>query len=93
MMSLKRWTRLGTRQFMPKTRVAWLHQLQDFISQRYFDEKKNIDVDFVTLHAGAGTFMPVKTEDIDAHQMHSELFSVSESTLNKIKEAKELIEI
>ncbi|MBV9960672.1 MAG: S-adenosylmethionine:tRNA ribosyltransferase-isomerase [Parafilimonas sp.] len=38
---------------------------------------KNITKDFVTLHVGAGTFKPVKTETIAAHEMHAEYFEVS----------------
>ena len=39
-------------------------------------EKKNIQRSFVTLHVGAGTFKPVKTETIAAHEMHAEFFEV-----------------
>jgi len=39
-------------------------------------EKKNIQRDFVTLHVGAGTFKPVKTETISEHEMHAEFFEV-----------------
>jgi S-adenosylmethionine:tRNA ribosyltransferase-isomerase len=44
----------------------------------------------VTLHVGAGTFMPVKTEWIHQHQMHSEYFEVSEETQRMIAETKAL---
>lgn len=42
----------------------------------------------VTLHVGAGTFQPVKTENLDEHIMHSEWLSVSEETVQKIKVCK-----
>jgi S-adenosylmethionine:tRNA ribosyltransferase-isomerase len=42
----------------------------------------------VTLHVGAGTFQPVKTENLDEHIMHSEWLSVSEETVQKIKACK-----
>jgi len=42
----------------------------------------------VTLHVGAGTFQPVKTENLDEHIMHSEWLSVSEETVDKIKACK-----
>jgi len=42
----------------------------------------------VTLHVGAGTFQPVKTENLDDHIMHSEWLSVSEETVEKIKACK-----
>lgn len=47
---------------------------------------RNIDRNFVTLHVGAGTFKPVKTETIDAHEMHSEFFEVNAELIKKIIE-------
>lgn len=49
---------------------------------------KNIDMAFVTLHVGAGTFLPVKTENIADHKMHSEWCFVSKETADKINKAK-----
>lgn len=45
---------------------------------------KKIERDFVTLHVGAGTFKPVKTETIEAHEMHSEFFEVSLELIKKL---------
>ncbi|WP_415159397.1 S-adenosylmethionine:tRNA ribosyltransferase-isomerase [Parafilimonas sp.] len=45
---------------------------------------KKIARDFVTLHVGAGTFKPVKTETIEAHEMHSEFFEVSVELIEKL---------
>ena len=42
----------------------------------------------VTLHVGAGTFTPVREEDLSKHQMHHEWFSIPESTLDAIKQAQ-----
>ena len=42
----------------------------------------------VTLHVGAGTFLPVKTNDIDAHKMHAEWGEVSAETASKIAQTK-----
>lgn len=45
---------------------------------------------FVTLHVGAGTFAPVRADDIEAHRMHAEYLEVSESTcaaVNKVRAA------
>ncbi|MDQ2069337.1 tRNA preQ1(34) S-adenosylmethionine ribosyltransferase-isomerase QueA [Natronospira bacteriovora] len=39
----------------------------------------------VTLHVGAGTFQPVRVDDLDDHQMHSEWLSVSEATCKAIR--------
>ena len=48
-----------------------------------------IDHAFVTLHVGAGTFQPVKVEDIKDHKMHSEYFEVCQETVDKIVATKE----
>ncbi|KAA5805005.1 tRNA preQ1(34) S-adenosylmethionine ribosyltransferase-isomerase QueA [Alkalicaulis satelles] len=42
----------------------------------------------VTLHVGAGTFLPVKTEDVAEHRMHGEWFEVSEEAAAAINAAK-----
>jgi S-adenosylmethionine:tRNA ribosyltransferase-isomerase len=43
---------------------------------------------FVTLHVGAGTFQPVRVDDIDAHEMHEEHLEVPESTCDAINETR-----
>jgi len=47
-------------------------------------KEKNIDTDFVTLHVGAGTFKPVKTEVMKDHEMHAEYFTVSKTTIQNL---------
>jgi len=51
-------------------------------------EEKGINTQFITLHVGLGTFLSVKTQDIKKHQMHSELFELSENTAKILNEAK-----
>lgn len=46
---------------------------------------------FVTLHVGAGTFQPVKVENIDEHRMHREEFSISDSAATAINAAKRIV--
>ena len=55
------------------------------------EEIKNMGVDvvFVTLHVGLGTFRPVKEENILNHHMHSEYYEVSEDAANAINACKE----
>ena len=55
-------------------------------TERLFEKlnKKNIQKDFVTLHVGAGTFKPVKTETIEAHEMHAEFFEVRRSLIENL---------
>jgi S-adenosylmethionine:tRNA ribosyltransferase-isomerase len=47
--------------------------------------RNKLDVDTITLHVGAGTFKPVKTDTMEQHEMHSEFIDVDISTLEKIK--------
>ncbi len=51
-------------------------------------KEKGIKVVSITLHVGAGTFLPVKTKNIEDHKMHSEFFEVSKETSDVINEAK-----
>jgi len=53
-------------------------------------ENQGINHTFVTLHVGAGTFQPVKVEDIESHKMHSEYYEISTETIDKIEQAKAL---
>ena len=43
---------------------------------------------FVTLHVGAGTFQPIKSDDLSLHRMHSEHYTLSEETARRINETK-----
>jgi S-adenosylmethionine:tRNA ribosyltransferase-isomerase len=45
---------------------------------------KGVHTEYVTLHVGAGTFMPVKTETMKAHDMHKEWIQVNRSTIENI---------
>ena len=50
--------------------------------------KKNISIAYVTLHVGAGTFLPVKVNNTDNHEMHSEWAELEHKTVAKIKDIK-----
>lgn len=52
-------------------------------------EDMGIDIAYVTLHVGLGTFRPVKVDDVTKHHMHSEYFIVSEDAADKINRAKQ----
>ena len=61
--------------------TAGLH----FTEQVFNDLKeKNIDKDFVTLHVGAGTFKPVKSESMQGHDMHAEHFTVTKRFIQNL---------
>jgi S-adenosylmethionine:tRNA ribosyltransferase-isomerase len=47
-------------------------------------KEKNIQKDFVTLHVGAGTFKPVKSETMVQHEMHAEYFTVSKNLIQNL---------
>ena len=49
---------------------------------------KGVEMVYVTLHVGAGTFLPVKAEDTDAHIMHSEQWEITEHAAASINQAK-----
>lgn len=49
-------------------------------------KKKNIKVEELTLHVGAGTFQPVKTDDVSEHVMHTETIIVPLNTIKHIRE-------
>lgn len=51
-------------------------------------EQRKVRHAFVTLHVGAGTFQPVRVEDIDAHAMHEEYLEVPEATCAAFNEAR-----
>jgi S-adenosylmethionine:tRNA ribosyltransferase-isomerase len=51
-------------------------------------KNKGIETAYVTLHIGAGTFQPVKTEDLDQHVMHSEYMEVSQNVCDAVLQCK-----
>jgi len=59
-------------------------------NERIFSEleKKKIQKVFVTLNVGAGTFLPVRSDFLKDHKMHSEFYSISEESAKIINDAK-----
>ena len=51
--------------------------------------KNGVEVRFITLHVGVGTFRPVKSEDISNHVMHEEFVEIPVKTFNAVLKAKE----
>lgn len=66
--------------------TAGLHFTKQLLSAI---EEKGVDIAYVTLHVGLGTFRPVKEENILEHHMHSEFYQVSAEAAEKINRAKE----
>lgn len=51
-------------------------------------ETRGVKVLKITLHVGLGTFLPVKTENLDDHKMHAEVYDVSRKVWDEIEKAK-----
>ncbi|EJA5902865.1 TPA: tRNA preQ1(34) S-adenosylmethionine ribosyltransferase-isomerase QueA [Clostridioides difficile] len=66
--------------------TAGLHFTEELLNKI---KAKGVDIAFVTLHVGLGTFRPVKVEDVLNHKMHSEYYMVSQEAADKINRAKE----
>jgi len=65
--------------------TAGLHFTEDLIA-KIID--KGIEIAYVTLHVGLGTFRPVKEEFIEDHEMHSEYYMLDEENAERINKAK-----
>ena len=50
---------------------------------------KGVNIAYVTLHVGAGTFQPVRVDDIKDHKMHSEIYHICAETIAAIKTTKQ----
>ncbi len=67
--------------------TAGLHFTKELLEEI---KAKNIEVLFVTLHVGLGTFRPVKVDNVLEHKMHSEHYSMSKEVALKLNNAKKL---
>jgi len=52
-------------------------------------DKKGVEIVFITLNVGLGTFKPIRTENVEEHKMEEEEFEISEESAGKINKAKE----
>ena len=66
--------------------TAGLHFTPELLQQI---ADKGVDIAYVTLHVGLGTFRPVKVDNILEHHMHSEYYQISQEAADKINKAKE----
>lgn len=66
--------------------TAGLHFTNELLEEIKY---KGINIGFVTLHVGLGTFRPVKVDDILDHHMHSEFYTLNEETADLINQTKE----
>ena len=66
--------------------TAGLHFTKELLQKI---REKGVNIGYVTLHVGLGTFRPVKVDNITEHKMHSEHYEVPEETAQLIKNTKE----
>jgi S-adenosylmethionine:tRNA ribosyltransferase-isomerase len=66
--------------------TAGLHFTDDLLDEI---RAKGVEVVFITLHVGLGTFRPVSVDSIDDHEMHSEFYRLSQETADTINRVKE----
>jgi S-adenosylmethionine:tRNA ribosyltransferase-isomerase len=52
-------------------------------------KQKGVNIAYVTLHVGAGTFQPVRVDNIHEHKMHSELYNIPQATVDIIATTKQ----
>lgn len=65
--------------------TAGLHFTEGLLKEL---EEKGVELEYVTLHVGLGTFRPVEVDDIEKHHMHSEYYIMTEDVANKLNKAK-----
>ena len=65
--------------------TAGLHWTRELLKKA---QDKGVQLAYVTLHVGLGTFRPVKTENISEHHMHSELCMISQETADILNETR-----
>lgn len=65
--------------------TAGLHFTDDYLKKL---KEHNINIGYVTLHVGLGTFRPVNVEDIKEHDMHSEYYEIDQATVDLINQTK-----
>ncbi len=65
--------------------TAGLHFDQDLLTKL---KNKGVDIAYLTLHVGAGTFQPVRVDLIEEHVMHHEWIDVADDLVEKIKQTK-----
>jgi S-adenosylmethionine:tRNA ribosyltransferase-isomerase len=66
--------------------TAGLHLTQAMLGAL---RERGVQIGYVTLHVGAGTFLPVRCDDLDDHPMHSEQFSVTPSLAEAVRAARQ----
>ena len=75
----------GKREGAVAAPTAGLHFSEEFITAC---EAKGVNKTFVTLHVGAGTFQPVRVDNITDHKMHAETIEVTQAVCDQVAETR-----
>jgi S-adenosylmethionine:tRNA ribosyltransferase-isomerase len=67
----------------PTASLNFTHELEQALRQ------KGVQIAYLTLHVGLGTFLPIRSDDVEEHVMHSEYFEIPEQTVDIIQKAKQ----
>lgn len=70
--------------------TASLNMTEDLIE---ILKQKGVIIKYLTLHVGLGTFLPMRTDKVEDHHMHSEWFNIPDDTLAAIKTAKRVVAV
>ncbi|UOQ86132.1 tRNA preQ1(34) S-adenosylmethionine ribosyltransferase-isomerase QueA [Gracilibacillus salinarum] len=66
--------------------TAGLHFTKELLGEI---EQKGIEIAFITLHVGLGTFRPVSVDNVEEHEMHAEFYQMTEATANQLNAVKQ----
>ena len=70
--------------------TASLNMTEDLLERL---RKKGVIIKYLTLHVGLGTFLPMRTDNVEDHHMHSEWFNIPDDTLVAMKSAKRIVAV
>lgn len=65
--------------------TASLNMTEELISKL---KTKGVNIEYLTLHVGLGTFLPIRSDKVEEHHMHSEWFHIPEQTIKAIEKTK-----
>ena len=68
--------------------TASLNMTEDLLKRL---RAKGIIIKYLTLHVGLGTFLPIRSDKVEDHEMHSEWFHIPDDTIDAIKNAKRVV--
>jgi S-adenosylmethionine:tRNA ribosyltransferase-isomerase len=66
--------------------TAGLHFTEEILAHL---RERGIEMVYITLHVGMGTFLPVRSENVESHVMHEETYTITETVANAIERAKQ----